>query len=357
MAAKTTIYFPLRANAYTLTAGAQFARFRERLKVAALLHDQLLLHNGIWVGLGGPHLNYQMHVPPELAPPERLRSQTAFERSRAIGRTFSLKISPTSRGEPIVSFGRSMTELRWEATFEPIRRELPRAYPWIDFDNFTLAVAGKDAADQIAATLQEDPLLVARYPVGFARRLIADGAAEAMVLGSAMRVNVQFDRLHAAVLATLVATGRAVPVPGSNALLATVPDVRRLEWEQVDAARRLPGLPRLRAVLADVEQAAIEAGGSAVALDDALRARFIAEAARASNEIREHAAGVLVGIATSLALAGFDPAAAAVFGPVIGAVTDMGQRLLGQERARNRWGVAAAELTAMARRTRYSPPK
>jgi hypothetical protein len=113
----------------------------------------------------------------------------------------------------------------------------------------------------------------------------------------------------------------------------------------------------LRAVLADVEQAAIEAGGSAVALDDALRARFIAEAARASNEIREHAAGVLVGIATSLALAGFDPAAAAVFGPVIGAVTDMGQRLLGQERARNRWGVAAAELTAMARRTRYSPPK
>jgi len=42
-----------------LFAGAPFERFRERLKVSALLFDHLILHEGTWIGIAGPALNYQ----------------------------------------------------------------------------------------------------------------------------------------------------------------------------------------------------------------------------------------------------------------------------------------------------------
>ena len=64
------------------------------------------------------------------------------------------------------------------------------------------------------------------------------------------------DRLHGEVLAASVVRREGNLILGPAALLAVVPDVRRLAWPDVDAARRLRGLPRLRDVLAEVEHRA-----------------------------------------------------------------------------------------------------
>jgi hypothetical protein len=353
------IYYPLRANAYGLTSGAQFANFKRRLKVAALLHDQLVLHNGVWTGVAGPRGGYQMHIPPHQAPAQLLRPQTPRERKRAVGGHFSFAVSDTPDGEPYNVIAESEAAVSWQATFEPIRKELPHAYGWIEFENFTLLAPGLAKAKLVTQAIQDDPLLVARYADGFTRHMVAENAAISAVLAGEMGVGVHLDTLHRAVLTMLVAKGQATPVLGHQALVAVLPDVRLLSWEQVDAARDLPGMPRLRSAIAEVEQAALEAAARGVPLDEAIHHEYERASARAVDELSGRLDLVIpavVGTATSVVLAGLDPAAGAVFGPVLSLITNVGQRYLSQRRTHNSWVTAASELRAMAERTRYKPP-
>jgi hypothetical protein len=46
--APLTIYYPIRGNAFGLTTGAQYAAFKRRLKVSALMHDRLILDSDFW---------------------------------------------------------------------------------------------------------------------------------------------------------------------------------------------------------------------------------------------------------------------------------------------------------------------
>lgn len=78
MTAPQRLYVPLRGNAHALVAGAPGHAFRRRLKVAALLFEELLLDEGFWLGLAGPRAKYEMSVPfrPE---PGTLSSPTAVK--------------------------------------------------------------------------------------------------------------------------------------------------------------------------------------------------------------------------------------------------------------------------------------
>lgn len=88
-------------------------------------------------------------------------------------------------------------------------------------------------------------------------------------------------------MAARIARGQGEAVPGLSALLAILPDVRLLSWEDVNAARKLPGLPRLRSVLSEVERDAV----SGVNFDEAALRAFIGSTAALLRRQRRAGAG------------------------------------------------------------------
>jgi hypothetical protein len=348
------VYYPLRGNAHSLLAGAPFHQFRRRLKVAALVHEKLLLDSGSWQGSSGPRGANEVRFARHVHPTARL--QTARERAKAQGGNFYVAIKPTDSPSPPRVVIHSPATISWRATFEPIREELPRAFAWLDFVEIELIPAWKRAADDMARAEERDPFLMARYPDEFTRGLVAKGASHGLLTGVAMGMAVSLDKLHAQVFAARLARGEAELVLGADALVAVLPDVRDMSWDQVDWARGLPGLPRLRAVLADVEQAGREASGGGGSFDAATVRAFQAEYSKAMQEAEEGWGSVWtsvgLGVAVSIATSQLGAAESLVAGSVVAATVEAGQHLFREHRRRNTWMVAADDLRAIAARSR-----
>lgn len=295
------LYVPLRGNAAVLVAGAPGAAFVRSLKVAALLHDRLILEDGSWVGVAGPGGSSEWRHPGHPGPNDG-RWQSARERMSS-EREWSLGVKRSGSPGPHQVVVRSATTLSLRASFEPIRRELPHAYPWIDFGSFDLYPEDKALAKRMAAAEVRDGALKGRFDDPFTRQLVADGATKSLLLAARMGAAVRLDGVHREVVAARVLRGEASAVLGQLALKTVVPDVRNLSWEDVDQARRLKGMPRLRAILAEVEAAALERAASGGALEPAILREFHAQYSKAADEggWSPHARGFAIGAAISLA--------------------------------------------------------
>lgn len=342
------VYYPLRANAYGLLKGAPLEAFRQRLKVAALLYDRLALDDGSWRGSAGPGGASEMKAPGVDGP--QMELQAGPERRRAQGGDFYVAIGPSGSAAPLHRIVQSPATISWRATFRPIKDELPHAYPWIEFGAAELLPADKRLADRMADDEERAGMLAARFPDQFTRKMVLKGATHSMVLAARMGAALSTDSLHGEVLAAYVARGEGHVVAGPVALLAVVPDVRRLAWSDVDAARRLPGLPRLRAVLAEVERGA--AAGSS--FDEAALREYHRQYARAVEEAGggwgNVGVSVGVGAAVSLVSAPIAGPGGIAAGIMLGAAVEVGRHLAGQQSRRNSWMAAADALTEMGRR-------
>ncbi len=338
------MYFPLRGNASTLVSGAPGAAFRRRLKVAALLFDKIILDAGMWVGMAGPRGAFELRDPASDGPGEG-DWQLARERHHQ-GRPWHLSMESGGAWVPLVQ---SSTTISWRATFAPIRRELPHAYDWIEFESFDLLDADKQLAKKMAQEAVQDGLLAAAFSDGPTRTLVAESMTRSVLLAARMRVPVSLDKLHATAAAMFVARGQARPVLGAAALTAVLPAVRDLTWEQVNDARAFEGLPRLRAIMADVEAEALRRGGP---LDEAALRAFHAEYAKAARQtesalgslVRSVAIGGIVSLAT-LPVAGPVGIAAAV---AIPAIIETAQAMRRRRERENSWLTAADRLRVLA---------
>lgn len=328
-------------------------RFEERLKVASLLHDRVVLESGGWVGTAGPGGASEMRLPDSARP---FPVDTARRRHDAMGRNFFVRVKPSGSTGPFHNLVTSPAAVSFMATYRPIRDHLPASANWVEFTSFELVPKAKQHVDRLADQEARDGLLEAIFPDEYAQGLIIKSALTSMVLASALGMAVSVDRLHASVIAARAARGQASPVPGHRALLAVIPDVRRVTWEQVAAARELPGLPRLRAVLGDVESAARQAAAAGRDIDRALIVEFHREYSRAVREAEDGWGSVAISVATgtavSLALAPLSGPAAAIAGTAVATIVESGRMLIGHQRRRNRWEVAADELAAIAGRSR-----
>ena len=119
----TPIYFPLRSNAASLLKGAPVGSVLRRIKLGALLHDQVWLEEGVWDGQAGPRGAMQFWSPP--GPGARRGWQTARERGSAVKHDFmvAMKLAGAPDGLPARPVIQSPTRVRWWATFEPLRAE------------------------------------------------------------------------------------------------------------------------------------------------------------------------------------------------------------------------------------------
>lgn len=349
---ETRLYLSLPGNAYGLLAGAPAHAFIRSLKVAALMFDHLMLDDGWWSGIAGERGTTSWRNPGPISEPIAAKWQTPRERAESRKHEWFLNMALSESPEKMHTVLRSPTTLSLRATFEPIRQALPHAYDWIEFDGYGLHPQDATNAKAMAKDDAGDPLLRARFPDGFTRKLITESAMHAMVLGARMGASVKMDSLHSSVLASRVARGEARPTLGSRALVTTIPDVRDLAWEEVDQARRLKGLSRLRAVLGEVEAAAYEATASGGDVDEAIWREFHREYAKATEGggWGPHAASFAVGTASSLGTSLLVGPAGLAVGVAIGALWEVGSYGVGRLLQRDSWMAAAADLEARAKK-------
>src|SRR5262245_5440390 len=120
---RTGIYFPLRSNAHSLLTGAPLRSLLRRLKVAALLHDNVYLEAGEWTARSGPAGSISFWNRRQLIP----GWQTPRERGQAVGKQFHLAIQREGGANaPLVPLVVSTAEVSWRASFHPLVPRLPR---------------------------------------------------------------------------------------------------------------------------------------------------------------------------------------------------------------------------------------
>ncbi len=260
---KSGAFFPLRSNAHALLAGRPASSVRSRIKIAALLYDEVYLQEGQHTLLAGPGGNMEWPYPIDES--DLPTWQSSRDRGASIGRDFSLgmapsDVSPDHQFHPVMH---SSAEVAWRPTLEPIKRELPRAYEWLQFGRV------KDPPSSvlqpwIQADMQEG-WLKDKLPNHFVRRLVSGNANKDLIVGASLRAVVSLDDMHQSIITMRVRSGQAKPAHGGVTLRVLIPDVSELDWPEIDELRGHKDLRYLRDVYREIEA---EAWGSAASLNE-----------------------------------------------------------------------------------------
>jgi hypothetical protein len=277
--------------------------------------------------------------------------QTAHNRGKAGQGRFQFAVKPDGSDAPARVLVQSEASLSWKATFEPFRRELPRAYPWLDFVSVDLPSPDKQIVKAMVRDDTRDGILSGLVPDEQSRKMVIGGTDFALVLGSRMQSAISIDAMHRQVLIARVARGEANVVYGGDALAILFPAVDDMSWEDVDDARKLRGLPELRALLAEVEEAAwseAEAGRELEpAIRDAYQAKLHEAASKLSPSLRATATGLAMGVGLGVVTGGL----AVPVGAAIGLAIDGAEAAVGRLRYQRSWLAAGNRLTRLTKPT------
>ncbi len=341
------IFFPLRSNARALLAGGPVAATRHRIKLAALLHDRVLIEEGRIEAQAGPRASMQFWHPSD--PSEMERWQTANERRRMVGREFSLAMAPSNAppDRPLRKTLQSPTSTHWRATFEPLKQELPRAYPWLMFGHLPDPPEMQDAVRRWTWADQTNAHLHDLIPESFVRSLVIKNANLDLAVGGFLGATVSIDALHSAVATARVRRGDARSVLGTRALAILAPNASELDWPDIDDLRRHRDLRHLRAILREVEAAAWDGGTSLDDFDRRVRDEFRDRLVEANDRIAGSMRGKLVGAAVGWAVGELSTALAVgvpFVGGVVGGLAGMAADTVVEARARPRWLAAYRTL-------------
>lgn len=282
-------YFPLRSNAKSLVVGQSLNSVRRRIKLSALLHDEVWIEDGVFIQWAGPTGGFSSWLPSDRQ--ETVRWQTPRERGSSQGQEHSLSMAPEEvAGVPGTNFRtvlRSTATISWRATFEPLKTELPKAYDWIAFGHVNDSELGrlKSVADHwIRADLRDDCLRT-MLPEQFVRSAVIKNANLDLAHGSRFAAAVNMEQLHANVARARLERGDARRVLGGVALSIILPSVGNLPWEDVDRVRRHRDIRYLREILRDVEAAALQDASSEPDFERRIYQAFQAKLAHATGRI------------------------------------------------------------------------
>jgi len=270
----TRIYFPLRSNAHSLVAGRGTSSVIKRIKIASLLHDEVVLGSGRWMAAAGPYGSQRMIGPADA----KARWDTPALRSKALQSAFEMWLPVRNEAGEEERFDqllrREVPTIAWGATFEPLRRRLRRRHSWIDFADFDLLPDDHlRVTEMVAADVADDHL---RRLVGneVAQRLVAADTAFDFLVASRIEAAVSMDPLHMRVISARIERGEAATATGGDALDILIPDMALLTWDDIADIRRDRDLRSLRSVLADLEARAWDAYERGGSLDAAVNAEY-----------------------------------------------------------------------------------
>ena len=311
---RSAIIFPLRSNAHALLAGAPVGAVRGRLKLAALFYDRLLVEEGVWSVSAGPGGTFAMWTPRVIG--EEPSWQTSRDRHAQRGAEFALAIGPSGAPDPPQLVLKSPTTIGWRATFEPMKRELPHAYDWLEFGHASDSSDARRLASRFRMEDERDESVRALYPEVFVRDRVIDDANLDLLMGGDLTAAVSMDGLHARILGARIERGAAHPAFGPSALHLLVPKVAQLDWEVISELRGHRGIREYRTVLAEVEALAWEGVTSAEQLGLLVHREYAARLREAQAQVLGSWTGTLVSTAVGLVIG--EAASVALGVPVVG---------------------------------------
>jgi hypothetical protein len=345
---RSVAYFGLRTNAYQLVAGAGVNAVRRRLKLAGLLHDEVVIEAGTLEVSAGQGQSSIMHLADGVeGVPQRWQSPRARRPTGEFWMTMRPGEAPTDA--PATPMLRGLLELRWSATFMPFLSEPIAPATWLRPVLMQEGSEVRAISSAMAKQDRDDPALVRRWPDHGVREAIAKGAGVdfARTVTAEVPLVMHADPFHRAILDARVTRGEARPVLGSYAL--EVIDPRELTWEEITWLRGEAGWTDFRKVLADIEAEARADTGELGDLKVRIMRRYQthleqATARRASwrPRLATLAVGIMAGEAygSMLAAAPGIGAAAGVAAAVAGELASSAAEHVGHARREPRWVAA-----------------
>lgn len=311
----STCVFPVRSNARSLVTGSALSSVRSRLKTASVLYGSVLLEHGLAEIQAGPSGGSSLWMPNDQA--DEVRWQTPRERGEARRHAFTFLVgtedTPGVAATEMVPFIQSDTTIRWSATLEPFRHELPAGCDWVDwvYSNDPTGEAGRRADDWCRHDGRNAALRNA-IPEQFVRSRVIKNANRDLVLAIGSGFVVSQDRLHLSVVRNRFndedqldwqLQGYALPI--------LVPAVADYPWEGIVALRKEKGLQHLRGVLNEIEaetmETAVNGGDLEAAVHHALERQLAVVAAKVDSvggTAKRTLVGLLVGTSSGVATMG-----------------------------------------------------
>lgn len=313
------------------------------------MHEKVYIDDGEWRANSGPTARWVSRTPWRRMAVGDRRFQTAGERGRIEAEPVSIELRPEGATETIKVT--SDTTLFWRATFEPFKQELRHAYPWIEFIHVKLPPADQHLADDMATGDHRDGMLADLIRDGNSRGVVIDATNQALVLGARIEAATSLDAMHQRVLRARRARGQAAQVFGPRALQLVFPNVDRMAWEDVDSARGMAGLSELRAILAEIEEAAWSVAESGRELDERVRQAYIARFEQAVERLQPSLRGTAIAIAIGTSLGLVTGPLAPVVGLAAGAAQTVASSLIAREAFRSSWMAASQQLRELSERS------
>jgi hypothetical protein len=313
------------------------------------MHDDVVIDEGQWDGRSGPTGTFEMRLPPGTFEGDA-NFQTARNRGLSKGSNFYFALKRDDSVGPPVPVIHSPTTIGWRATFDPFKRELPRAYPWMHFGSFDLLPEDKDVMQRMVDQDTRDGILRDLIPEEYPRKLVIGSTNFGLVLGSAMGAAVSMDAMHSRAVAARLARGEASPVLGAGALAILFPGSGELSWDEVDEARRLPGMRSLRSRLAEFEAAAWEAAEAGHALEPAMMHAYSDGLQREIDGLRPSLVGAGIAIAFGATISVVTGPLPLAIGIVAGAGEVVAETAVARYRHGRSWMAAADRLRKVSAR-------
>ena len=191
---------------------------------------------------------------------------------------------------------------------------------------------------------ERDGVLGGLIPDEFPRKLVIASANFALVLGSRMDATVSLDVMHTRALAARIARGQASPVLGGGALAVVFPSAAALSWEQVDDARNHPGMKSLRARLAEIEAAALEASGGGRTLEVATMQAYADALHRDIDRLKPSFRGAVAAVAIGAGISIVTGPLPLLVGIGAGAMEVVAETALARRQHDRSWMAAADRL-------------
>lgn len=311
--------------------GASLNAVRRRLKVASLLYDVVFLESGMVSIQAGPSGASSMWRP--VPSGETVRWQTPRERGVARQHRFEFLIgtetTPGVTAEHMVPLIQSDTSIRWEATFEPFKQEIPRGCGWLEW------VYSEDPRGEPRRLLDKwvrndkrNLALDNAIPEQFVRSRVVQNANRDLVVAIGAACAASQDGLHARVVVSRFEdehsdwrlTGYALPI--------LIPDVAELSWEAVATIRKERALQQLRGIMEEVEaetsDVAVRGGDLEAAVHHAVETRLANVAGKVdtvAGTSKRTAVGFVIGAASGVATMGITGPLGVLASTALGSVT------------------------------------
>lgn len=332
-----TVHVPVASNAYSLLVGRPVEAVRQRLKVASVLYDEVIIEAGLYRFEAGAEGGVTSRQAPSGA---THRWQTP--KARGVAEHHGLQVSVSIESAPGVPaapeamrpFIRTSLSRAWTATLEPFGLELPSRCNWVEWVFRPQSPTGLDEA--AAPGIRRDgrnPALERMMPDRAVRSGVIEAINQDLVVAASNGAACSIDSFHARVF-----NARIDPESNWNivafALPILSPRVEQLPWEAIADIRRDRHIKAYRKVMLEIETEAAELVRASGDLEEAVhrlyhrRAQTASERLGAKSFVKSELVGLVLGAAGGALTSGIaGPAswgAGAVASQVLSSIVTLG---------------------------------